>query len=165
MQNRYFIYNIWKIYCSFCVAMLLQTILCFSKVWNIYPSWVLMILIYWVTILPHKINIGTGFFLGLILDIASDSIIGIHALSLSTIVYLVIHKIHFFKSVSAWIQSFLIIFISFINQSIILLTMYLFIHITYSLKILWNCILDGSIWPIIIFCMHKIYSIDNNKMR
>lgn len=158
-------YIAWRIYCSLCIAILLQMTLCFSQIWNIYPSWLMMVLVYWITIFPHKINIGTGFFLGLILDIILGPILGIHALSLSIIIYLVIRKIYFFQYISMWMQSFFIILLSLINQSIILVITCLFINMTCSLKILWGCILDGSIWPVIIFFMHKIYNINNNKIR
>lgn len=113
-------------------------------------------------ILPRQVNIGTGFFLGLILDVVSGSILGVHALSLSILIYLLVRRMYFLKYVSIWLQSFFIIFFSLINQSIILLTTFLFIKITYSSKIFWICILDGGIWPIIMLCMRKVYNVNND---
>lgn len=162
MQNEYSTYKFWIIYCSFFIAIILQTILFFPKTWNIHPSWTMILLIYWITISPYQVNIGTGFILGLILDVILGSILGIHALSLSIIVYLIIRKIYFFKYFSTWIQSFFIIFFSLINQMIILLATFLIIKITYSPKILWNCILDGSMWPIMNLLMRKIFKIHTN---
>lgn len=162
MKREYFSYKLWGIYCSFIVAMVLQTILFFPKMWNIYPSWVMLILIYWVTVSPYQVNIGTSFILGLILDIILHSILGVHALSLSILSYIIIRKIYIFKYLSIWVQSFLIIFLSLINQGMILLMVFLTTQIIYSPRILWNCIIDGSIWPIMVAFIRKIYSSYNN---
>lgn len=162
IQKKHSTYKLWTIYCSFCIAILLQTILCIPQIWNIYPSWVLILLMYWIMMSPCQVNIGTGFTLGLILDIILGSILGIHALSLSILSYLVIRKVYFFKHISVWMQSFFIILFSLINQGIILLITFVFIKVTYSPKILWSCVLDGGIWPIIIISMHKLYNINNN---
>lgn len=164
MQNKYFSCKVWKIYCSVCIAIFLQVILFFPNIWNICPSWTMLILIYWVMISPHQVNIGTGFIIGLLLDIALGSIMGIHALSFSIIIYLIVCKIHFLKDISIWIQSCIIIFLSFINYGIISLITFLFVKMMCSPKILGNCILDGMMWPIVIFFMNKIYNIKRNNI-
>lgn len=160
MKKEYSTYKLWAIYCSFCIAILLQTILHILHICNISPSWVMILLIYWNIMSPCQVNIGTGFILGLILDIILDSILGIRALSFSILVYLIMRKIYFFKYISILTQSFCIIFFSLINQGIIFLIIFLCINMTYSPKILWICVLDGIIWPIIVVFMRKIYNIN-----
>lgn len=59
--------------------------------WTIWmrPAWVLMVLIYWVMMLPHRINVGTAWFMGIILDILNGTLLGEHALALSFSCYIV----------------------------------------------------------------------------
>lgn len=156
-------YKLWKIYCSFCIAIFLQKILCFPKIWNVCPSWVMIFLVYWIITSSYQINIGTGFILGLILDIISGSVLGVHALSLSTLVYLIIRRIYFFKYISIWLQSFFIVIFSFMNHSFIVLLMTVsLIKMACFVNVLWSCILDGSMWPITIFFMRKMFNFNKN---
>ncbi|URJ25357.1 rod shape-determining protein MreD [Candidatus Blochmannia ocreatus (nom. nud.)] len=144
------------IYSSFIIAIILQLIPIFPKTWYFYPSWSLMLLIYWTTICPNQVNIGTGFILGLITDIALGSNLGICSLSFSILNYLTIRKIYFFKHTPIWQQSCIIVLFSFLNQNIIFFAKILTIEISYTPKIFCNCLLDGSIWAIFIFVHKKI---------
>ncbi|CAD83367.1 rod shape-determining protein MreD [Candidatus Blochmanniella floridana] len=153
---NFYIYKICNIYCSFAVAIILQYVLFFSITWYLQPSWTMMLLIYWIVLIPNKINIGTGFFLGLILDCISCSTLGIQTLSMSIISYLTIRKIYLFRHTYVWQQSIFIVLFSFINQNIKFLIQFLMFSVSYSPKIFYNCILDGIMWPVLIFLIHKI---------
>ncbi|HQU06159.1 MAG: rod shape-determining protein MreD [Ferrovum sp. 37-45-19] len=52
------------------------------------PSWILIVLLYWGLHEPRVINGFAFFVLGLISDVAQSSILGIHALSFSLILWL-----------------------------------------------------------------------------
>lgn len=47
------------------------------------PHWVALISLYWVTFAPNRVSIGSVWLLGLLLDIASSTILGEHALALA----------------------------------------------------------------------------------
>ena len=53
------------------------------------PYWVALVIIYWSLETRHTISLGGAFLVGLLLDVMSGSLMGLHALSLVIIVFLV----------------------------------------------------------------------------
>ncbi len=53
------------------------------------PYWVGLVMIYWAMEVPVPIHLGSAFLLGLLLDLLTASLMGLHALSLVVLVYLV----------------------------------------------------------------------------
>ena len=53
------------------------------------PYWVAMVLIYWTLETHGMISLGLAFLIGLVLDTLSGSLMGLHALSLVVMVFLV----------------------------------------------------------------------------
>ena len=53
------------------------------------PYWVAIVLIYWSLETQDVITLGLAFLIGLVLDILSGSLVGLHALSLVVMVFLV----------------------------------------------------------------------------
>lgn len=53
------------------------------------PYWVALVIIYWTLETRAVINLGMAFLIGLTLDILSGSLLGLHALSLVVMVFLV----------------------------------------------------------------------------
>jgi len=57
------------------------------------PEWMVMVIFYWTMALPHRVNIGHTFSLGIILDLLLGSFLGMHALLFSLLAY--ITSLHF----------------------------------------------------------------------
>lgn len=53
------------------------------------PYWVALVIIYWALETRDMLSLGTAFVIGLLLDIISGSLLGMHALSLLVMVFLV----------------------------------------------------------------------------
>jgi len=84
------------------------------------PYWVALVLIYWCLESQDQISLGMAFSLGLLLDLLTGSLLGLHALSLVILVYLMTRfraRLRFFPN---W-QLALSIFALLLNDRIILL--------------------------------------------
>jgi rod shape-determining protein MreD len=60
--------------------------------WTVWlrPAWVLMVLIYWTTMLPYHVNVGTAWCLGIILDVLNGTLLGEHAFAMTIVAYFVL---------------------------------------------------------------------------
>jgi rod shape-determining protein MreD len=84
------------------------------------PYWVALVLIYWALETQDLISLGWAFIIGLLLDLLTGSLLGLHALSLVIIIYLVTRfrpRLRFFPP---WQQA-LSLFALLLNDRIILL--------------------------------------------
>lgn len=57
------------------------------------PEWVVLVLVYWVMAVPHKVSVGFAWLVGLLVDALTGSLLGQHALALTLVAYLTV-KIH-----------------------------------------------------------------------
>ena len=57
------------------------------------PDWVGLVLIYWCMALPERVGVTTGWFMGLLVDLLTGTVLGQHALSLTVVAYLTL-KFH-----------------------------------------------------------------------
>ncbi len=71
------------------VAMLLTLIPLPGWLEPLRPYWVGLVLIYWTMEVPEPVSLGTAFVVGLVLDLLTVSLMGLHAFSLVVLVYLV----------------------------------------------------------------------------
>ncbi|MDR3477766.1 MAG: rod shape-determining protein MreD [Gammaproteobacteria bacterium] len=75
---------------SFLIAIILTLLP--MPAWTIWmrPAWVLMVLIYWAMVSPYRVNMGTAWVVGILLDVLNGTLLGEHALALSVVTYFVV---------------------------------------------------------------------------
>lgn len=58
------------------------------------PEWVVLILLYWIIVMPYQIGVYTAATIGLLLDVFLGTALGQHMLSLSVVTYItyLLHK-------------------------------------------------------------------------
>lgn len=84
------------------------------------PYWVALVLIYWCLETQGLITLGLAFSVGLLLDLLTGSLLGLHALSLIIVVYLVTRFRARLRFYPTWQQA-LSVFALLLNDRIILL--------------------------------------------
>lgn len=69
----------WFILTSLLVALIFNFLP--TSAWPWMPDWVALLLIFWSIREPRRVGMGTGFILGLTMDVADTSLLGQHALA------------------------------------------------------------------------------------
>ena len=102
------------------IAMLLTLVPLPSIIDPLRPYWVALVLIYWCLETQGLVSLGLAFATGLVLDLLTGSLLGLHALSLIVLVYLVTRfraRIRFFPP---WQQALSVLAL-LVNDRIIVL--------------------------------------------
>jgi rod shape-determining protein MreD len=109
----------WVIVVSFLLAFLLAGIPLPGELQRFRPDWVTMVLIYWCMALPHRIGIGVGWAVGLLLDIGRGALLGQHALALAVVAYLTVQTYRRIRVAPLWQQAFSVLALLLIEQILI----------------------------------------------
>jgi len=101
---------------TFIIALLLTVIPLPDPVRYLRPDWVGLVLIYWCMALPERVGVTTGWFVGLMVDLLTGTLLGQHALSLTIVAYLT-QKFHQrLRLVPVWQQSLTILVLLVLHQ-------------------------------------------------
>lgn len=111
--------NSWVIVISFIFAFVLSIIPLPLELQAFMPEWIMLVLIYWCMALPHRVGIGIGWFLGLLLDVLRDTLLGQYALTLAIIAFVTLHLHQRIRVVPLWQQSISIFLITLLATLII----------------------------------------------
>lgn len=98
----------WVILLSFCVALMLSIIPLPEWITAWRPDWVAMVLIYWCIAIPERVGVTSGWIVGVLQDVLSDTLLGQHALSLCILAYVSVKLHHQFRLFPWWQQAFVV---------------------------------------------------------
>lgn len=109
----------WIIALSFLLAFLLGGIPWPGWLEQFRPDWVAMALIFWSIALPHRVGIGSGWLVGLLLDVGRGALLGQHALALAAVAYLTLQTYRRIRVVPVWQQTFSILVFLLVEQILV----------------------------------------------
>ncbi len=90
---------------TFCVALLLTILPLPEWARPFRPQWVTLALIYWCLALPHRVGVGSGFVLGILLDVLASTLLGQHALGLSVVAFITVQLYARIRVFPLWQQA------------------------------------------------------------
>lgn len=109
-----------SVYASFLVAILLAVMPLPLWAEAFRPDWVGLVLIYWCLAAPERVNVGTGWVVGLILDVLYGSLLGLHALGKALVAFLAV-KLHLkLRMFPRWQQAVAVMVLLLLNQLLVL---------------------------------------------
>ncbi|MDW6091037.1 rod shape-determining protein MreD [Vibrio rhizosphaerae] len=144
------------IWISFFCALVLQTIPWPGALELFRPSWILLILCYWVLALPHRVNVGTALILGLLWDLILGSTLGIRGMMLSIIVYIVAMNFLILRNMALWQQAIVIGLLTIALDFMVLGGEFLFRPVEFNPLSLWGGIISCILWPWLFLLLRRV---------
>ncbi|MDO8826074.1 rod shape-determining protein MreD [Methylophaga sp.] len=140
------------IYITLLIAILLLLVPLPDNLRYARPEWVVMTLIYWAMALPQRVSIGVAWFTGLVVDVVTGGVLGIHAFAYSLVIYLV-GRLHLqLRQYPLWQQAITILSLVFLVHFTVMFNA----PISFSWTN-WMTILTSTlVWPLVYAVLRKI---------
>lgn len=125
--------------------------------WGIWlrPEWLLLVLIYWIMVVPYRISVGTAFFWGLFSDLANGSLLGEQAFAFVIIAYIVA-KFHKRLWLFPMQQKIVVIFGIILFYKLIIYGVQGFLGQPPETSLYWaSSVVDIILWPWIFLLLNE----------
>lgn len=103
---------------SFIAAFILSMMPLPQFLQTVRPEFITIVLIYWCIALPNRIGVGIGWTAGLFYDVATDALLGQHALTFALIAYLAIKLHQRIRIFPLWQQALTILILTIFEGTI-----------------------------------------------
>ncbi|CAM3019036.1 rod shape-determining protein MreD [Vibrio rarus] len=144
------------IWATFLVALILQTIPWPGTMEVLRPSWLVLITCYWVMAAPHRVNVGTGLFLGLVWDLVLGSTLGIHGLMMAIVTYLVAVNFLVIRNMALWQQALVMALLSMLSVSLEFFGEFVIQDVVFNPNSLWVALINAILWPWLFLLLRRV---------
>ena len=145
-----------SIYLTILLALVLSILPLPSLLDAYRPDWVALVVLYWVIALPHRINIGTAWVAGLLLDILLGSTLGVRALSMAIMAYIAAMQFEQIRNFSVWQQALVVGCINLLGQLAIFWAEHLFGVASLNYRLFWTSLSTTLLWPWTFLFLRKL---------
>lgn len=146
----------WVIYISLLIALMLSALPLPENLQWWRPEWVVLVLLYWIVALPNRVGLGAAWILGILLDVLEGSLLGLNALALTIVAYvmvLVYQRVRMFS----WLQQVLFVFaLVALNQIIVHWVKGILGVSAQSLMFLVPAFVSAILWPALFVLLRGI---------
>ncbi len=105
---------------TFVLAMVLTIVPLPDSMIRLRPDWVGLTLIFWCLTLPYRVSVGSGFIVGLLLDVLTGTLLGQHALALSLVAYVCVRLHARIRAYPVWQQMLTVLVLLVLHQLVVL---------------------------------------------
>ncbi len=120
MSNKVYILQFkqvkWLLIISYLIAFIIDNALHISFNINLFPSIILLVLIFWVVQLTASNHYFTAFIIGIFTDISMNTMLGVHSLMFIIIVFLMLRVRRGFNNYPTWQKTMIVVFYLFLVQ-------------------------------------------------
>ena len=128
-----------------------------GPVWQSYtPDWTSLIIIYWCFAIPGRINLGSAWLIGILLDIVSFGVLGRYAFSKMLIVFIAERLALRVRTFPIWQQALLILVLLLIETIVVTLAEVLTGKIDFSYERIIATIIGAALWIPLYFVLRRL---------
>ncbi|WP_448565575.1 rod shape-determining protein MreD [Thalassotalea ganghwensis] len=120
------------------------------------PDWALVAVLYWCLALPSRINVGTAWLLGLIIDILLGSVLGIHAAAMAISCFIIASNFQKIRNFSVWQQALIIGVLSALYHLLVFWFQRFLTDVVFLPSYLYPVITTVILWPWAFLLLRKI---------
>jgi rod shape-determining protein MreD len=128
----------------------------FGRTW-FYPSWVLMILVFWLIFFQNYLNLFVFWVVGLFMDVLTGTLMGQTAFIFVLTAYSMMRFLNRFISYTLWRQSIFWIILSTMNALVIYCTNALTGNVSFYISYCSTILLNALLWPAIFLGLYRCY--------
>ncbi len=148
--------SLFVIYLTLFISMALSIIPWSNSVASFMPNWPILTLMYWCLALPHRVSIGTGFAIGLLLDTLSGHVIGQQALIFSITAF-TCHSLYLrIRNYLLWQQAFFSLFFLCLIHTLFVWISQLEQHSSISLHGYAQPFVSALFWPAVFAVLRRV---------
>jgi rod shape-determining protein MreD len=136
----------WFINISILVALILSIMPLPIALRPFWPDWAVLVVIYWAMALPHRVSIGTAWVVGFLLDILLGTVLGVNALGLAIVTFVVSSNFQKLRNFSVWQQAFLIgVFIALFHLIVFWVNRFI-LNLQFSSEYVMPSLTSAALW-------------------
>lgn len=137
----------WMVLLTLVAALFLTILPLPAAAEDLRPQWVALTLIFWALVLPDRVGVFWAFGTGLVLDVASGSLLGHHALGLSVVAYVAVELHARARIFPLWQQALLVWLLLVLERLLFLWVLGATGQPMPSLTYWWPTFLGFLLWP------------------
>lgn len=120
------------------------------------PEWTQLFLIYWILALPMSVGLFMSWMIGLLMDVALGSTLGINALMYTAVSYFIFKVHHIIRYITVFQQSIVISIILLVKITFVLWINAMLDIENYGLSLYWTCLTSSLLWPAVYYLLRVI---------
>ncbi len=138
------------------IALLLSELPLPAMIAPFQPEWVILVLIYWAMALPERIGIGIAWFIGLLVDVLRDTLLGQYALAFALTIFIVLRLYQRIRNFPLGQQMISIFIIMIIHSALVVWIKALTGTPAGFSMIITPAILSALFWPLVYFILRNV---------
>lgn len=150
-MTRHFALILLSVFVSFVIALMPLPI-----AFEVYrPDLVLLVVMYWALALPHRVNIGFAWVVGLIVDLAFGSPLGVRSLTYAIVIYITASNYQKIRNLSVWQQAIMVALFLALYYLLLFWLNHFLLDIYFLPQYLWPALIGSLAWPWLFLLLRK----------
>lgn len=139
----------WIVPASFAAAMLLSVIPYPNWMQFAVPNWVTLVLFYWCIAVPERVNVGTGWIVGIFVDLLLHTLFGLHAIAKAFIALIGVITHRRMRMYHLWQQCIFVFLLCTVEITFVSWVFHLTNDIAIRLIFWQSALTSALVWPVV----------------